>query len=114
MISFMISVVPPKICWTRLSHHSSHNRGGERRTGVPAVQGGLHLISASRGACGAIWAAITRHGIVSPRGNSPLRSVAPTMTPAVRSRPSCSWVARASAEGAVRTPRCAARCCRHR
>jgi len=81
MIVFMISDVPPKIGWTRLSHQSSHNRGGERRTGVPAVQGGLHLISASRGARGAIWAAITRHGIVSPRGNSPVRGVTPTMTP---------------------------------
>jgi hypothetical protein len=31
MISFMISVVPPKIDWTWLSRHvtRAHNRGGE-------------------------------------------------------------------------------------
>ncbi len=34
---------------------------------------------------GAIWAAITHHGIVSPRGNSPVRSVAPS-TPNQRLR----------------------------
>ena len=35
---------------------------------------------------GAIWAAITRHGIVSPRRNSPVRGVAPTTTPNQRPR----------------------------
>ena len=39
-----------------------------------------------RRACGVIWAAITRHGIVSPRGNSPVRGVAPTTTPNQRPR----------------------------
>ena len=76
MISFWISVVPPKIDWKRLSP-GAHNRGGEQRTGVRAGQGGLHLVSAGRVVSGAIWAAITRHGIVSPRANSPSRGVAP-------------------------------------
>lgn len=35
---------------------------------------------------GANWAAITRHGIVSPRRNSPSRGVAPTTTPNQRLR----------------------------
>ena len=35
---------------------------------------------------GAIWAAMTRHGIVSPRRNSPSRGVAPTITPNQRPR----------------------------
>jgi len=35
---------------------------------------------------GAIWAAITRQGIVSPRRNSPSRGVAPTTTPNQRPR----------------------------
>jgi hypothetical protein len=54
MISFWISVVPPKIYCTRLSvdgliSADAHNLGGEQRTGAGAGQGGLHLISASRG-----------------------------------------------------------------
>ncbi len=32
MISFWISVVPPKIDWTQLSRQSSHNGGGEQQT----------------------------------------------------------------------------------
>jgi hypothetical protein len=48
MISFMISMVPPRIGWTRLSPRAL-NRGGEQRTGVPAGQGGLRLVSASCG-----------------------------------------------------------------
>ena len=81
MISFMISVVPPKIDWARLSPRA-HNRGGEQPTGVPAGQAGLHLGQREpRRSLGAIWAAITRHGIVSPRRNSPVRGVAPTTTP---------------------------------
>jgi len=44
VISFMISVVPPKIGWTRLSR-----RDGEQRTGAPVGRGGLQLIRASRG-----------------------------------------------------------------
>ena len=35
---------------------------------------------------GAIWAAITRHGIVWPRGSSPVRGVAPATTPNQRPR----------------------------
>ena len=34
----------------------------------------------------ASWAAITRHGIVSPRRSSPVRGVAPTTTPNHRPR----------------------------
>ena len=48
MISFMISVVPPKIDWTRLSRRA-HNRAGEQRNCAPAGQAGLPLVSASRG-----------------------------------------------------------------
>ena len=71
MISFWISVVPPKIDWTRLSRRA-HNRDGQQRTSAPAGQGrapsGQREPRRSRGA---IWAAITRHGIVWPRRNSP-------------------------------------------
>ena len=36
------------------------------------VKAGLHLVSASRGVRAVrVWAAITRQGIVSPRGSSP-------------------------------------------
>jgi hypothetical protein len=48
MISFWISVVPPKIDWTRLSRQNSQ-LWRRAAAGVPAVQGGLHLVSASRG-----------------------------------------------------------------
>jgi len=47
MISFWITVVPPTIDWTRLSPRAD-NRDEEQRTGAPAGQGGLHLVSASR------------------------------------------------------------------
>ncbi len=38
------------------------------------AKAGLHLASASRGGRGAIWAAITRQGIVWARGNFPLQA----------------------------------------
>ena len=44
------------------------------KAGLPAAQRG------PRRSRGAIWAAITRHGIVSPRRSSPSRGVAPTTT----------------------------------
>ena len=71
MISFWISVVPPKIDWTRLSRRSSQSwrRAADwcsrRSRRAPSGQ------REPRRSRGAIWAAITRHGIVSPRGNSP-------------------------------------------
>ncbi len=86
MISFWISVVPPKIDWTRLSRRA-HNRDGQQRTSAAAGQGrapsGQRELRRSRGA---IWVAITRHGIVWPRGNSPVRGVAATTTPNRRPR----------------------------
>jgi hypothetical protein len=86
MISFMTSVVPPKMNCTRLAV-GAHHCIGEQRTGVPAGQGGLHLGRREpRRSRGAIWAAITRQGIVSPRRNSPSRGVAPTTTPNQRPR----------------------------
>jgi hypothetical protein len=53
MISFWISVVPPKIDWTRPSRQSSQSW---RRAAdwYSAGQGGLHRVSASRGVRGAI------------------------------------------------------------
>jgi hypothetical protein len=48
MISFWISVVPPKLDWTRLSRQSS-TFAAESSGLVPAGQGGLHPVSASRG-----------------------------------------------------------------
>ena len=65
----------------------AHNRAGEQRSGAPTGQGrappGQREPRRSRGA---IWAAITRHEIVWPRGNSPSRGVAPTTTPNQRPR----------------------------
>jgi hypothetical protein len=46
MISFMISVVPPKIDWTRLSRQ---NLQSCRRAADSAPKARLHLVSASRG-----------------------------------------------------------------
>ena len=86
MISFMISVVPPKIDGTRLSRQSSQSRRrsadrcSRRSSRAPSGQ------RESRRSRGAIWAAITRQGIVWPRGNSPVRGVAPTTTPNQRPR----------------------------
>jgi hypothetical protein len=86
MISFWISVVPPKIDWTRLSRRSSHScrRAADwcsrRSRRAPSGQ------REPRRPRGAIWAAITHQGIVSPRGNSPVRGVAPTTTPNQRPR----------------------------
>jgi len=85
-LSFMISVVPPKIDWTRLSPQSSQSwrsaadwcsRWSRR---APSGQ------REPRRSPGAIWAAITRQGIVSPRRNFPSRGVAPTTTPNQRPR----------------------------
>jgi hypothetical protein len=86
MISFWISVVPPKIDWTWLSRQNpqSCRRAADwcsrRSRRAPSGQ------REPRRSRGAIWAAIARHGIVSPRGNSPSRGVAPTTTPNQRPR----------------------------
>jgi hypothetical protein len=87
MIVFMISDVPPKIDRTLLSRQS-HNRAGEHRASAPArprpeLSSGQREPRRSRGA---IWAAITRQGIISPRRNSPSRGVAATTTPNQRPR----------------------------
>ncbi len=86
MIPFWISVVPPKVDWTRLSLRV-HSRGASaadwysRRSGrAPSGK------REPRRTPGAIWAAITRQGIVWPRGSSPVRGVAPTTTPNQRPR----------------------------
>jgi hypothetical protein len=64
-----------------------HDRGEQQRTGVLASQDevppGRREPRRSRGV---IRAAITRHGMVSPRRNSPVRGVAPTTTPNQRPR----------------------------
>jgi hypothetical protein len=86
MISFMISVVPPKIGWTRLSRQSSQSR---RRSADQCWRRSSRAPSGQREprrSRGAIWAATTRQGIVWPRGNSPSRGVAPTSTPNQRPR----------------------------
>ena len=49
------------------------------RTG--ARHGGLDLSARAAVLAGTSWAAITRHGIVSPRRSSPVRGVASTTTP---------------------------------
>ena len=87
MISFMISVVPPKIDRTLLSRQS-RNRAGEHRASAlaqprPEPSSGQREPRRSRGV---IWAAITRQGIISPRRNSPSRGVAATTTPNQRPR----------------------------
>jgi hypothetical protein len=48
MISFMISVVPPKINWTWLSRQS-RDRAGEHRLVLPGNQGRGYLVSVSCG-----------------------------------------------------------------
>jgi hypothetical protein len=53
---------------------------------------------------GAIWAAITRQRIVSPRRNSPSRGVAPTTTP--NQRPRISQPHRGTAATGPAEPRC--------
>jgi len=47
MISFMISVVPPKIDWARLNHQRSQMVPEIRGLMLPPVKVGLHLVSAS-------------------------------------------------------------------
>ena len=54
------------------------------RTG--ARHGGLDLSARAAVLAGTSWAAITRHGIVSPRRSSPVRGVASTTTPNQRPR----------------------------
>ena len=49
MISFMISVVPPKIDWTRLSRQSSQSVPENSGVVLPPVKAGLPLVSASHG-----------------------------------------------------------------
>jgi hypothetical protein len=86
MISFMISVVPPKIDWTRLSRQSSQSF---RRAADSCSRRSRRAPSGQRGprcSRGAIWAAITRQGILWPRRKSPSRGVAPTTTPNQRPR----------------------------
>jgi hypothetical protein len=57
------------------------------QTGAPAGQGEASPGQREpRRSLGAIWAALPRHGIVSPRGISPSRGVAPTTTPNQRPR----------------------------
>ena len=87
MISFWISVVPPKIDRT-LPSRQSHNRAGEHCGNAPArprpeLSSGRREPRRSRGV---IWTAITRQGITSPRRNSPSRGVAATTTPNQRPR----------------------------
>jgi hypothetical protein len=81
MISFWISVLPPKIDWTRLSRRSSQSWQRAVELLLPSVRRAPSGQREPRRSCGVIWVAITRHGIVSPRRNSPSRSVAPTTTP---------------------------------
>ena len=86
MISFWISVVQPTIDWKRLSRRSSQSR---RRAAAWCSRRSRRAPSGQRGprrSPGAIWAAITRHWIVSPRRSSPSRGVAPTTTPNQRPR----------------------------
>ena len=75
MISFWISVVPPKIDW--MGRAAELTIVAEtQRIGTPADQGGLYLGQRElRRSRSAIWAAITRHGIISPRRSSPSRGV---------------------------------------
>jgi hypothetical protein len=86
MISFWISVMSPTIDWTRLSPPSSRScrRAADwcsrRSRRAPSGQ------RWPRRSPGAIWAAITRQGIVSPRRSCPVRGVAPTTTPNQRPR----------------------------
>jgi hypothetical protein len=64
-----------------------YDRRGKQRAGVFAGQDGIPSGRCDpRRSRGVIWAAITRHGIVSPRRNSPSRGVAPTTTPNQRPR----------------------------
>ena len=85
MISFMISVVPPKLDWTRLSRRSSQlRRAADCRSRwsrkAPSGQRG------PRRSRGVIWAAITCQEIISPRRSSRSRGVAPTTMPYHRRR----------------------------
>ena len=86
MISVWISVVPPTIACTRLSPQGSPSwrRAADwcSRRSRRASSGQREL----RRSRGAIWAAITRHGIIWPRRSSPVRGVAPTTTPNQRPR----------------------------
>jgi hypothetical protein len=54
--------------------------------GLPPLPGAESGQRGPRPSHGAIWAAITGRGIVSPRRSSPSRSVAPTTTPNQRPR----------------------------
>ena len=82
----MISVVPPKTSWTRLSRQSSQSR--RRSAGQCSRRSRPTSIRSARAAAVAwwVWAANTRQGIVWPRGNSPSRGVAPASTPNQRPR----------------------------
>jgi hypothetical protein len=117
MISFWISVVPPKMDWMRLSRRSSRScrRAADwcsRRSG--RAPSGQREPRRSRGASSA---AITREGIVSPRRSSPVRGAAPTTTPNQRPRmshPSMRTSTRRAHRGTVATGPPDARCQRRR
>ena len=86
MISFWISVVPPKLDWTRLSRQGSTFAAESNGLVFPPVKADSTRSARAAAFARAIWAAITRHEIVSPRRNSPSRGVAPTTTPNQRPR----------------------------
>jgi hypothetical protein len=83
MISFWISVVLPKIDWTRLRPPGLTSAADWRSRWSRRAPSGQRE---PRRSPGAIWAAITRQWIVSPRRDSPSRGVAPTTTPNQRPR----------------------------
>ena len=68
----MISVVPLKLDWTSLAARAHHRA---QSSGLVFIPGKACSIWTAEPRCsrGAIWAAITRHGTVSPRGSSPVR-----------------------------------------
>ena len=88
MISFMISVVPPKIEVDTVEPPELTVAPENSGVVLPPVKAGLSLVSASHGvrAVRAGPSVITRQRIVSPRRNSPSRGVAPTTTPNQRPR----------------------------
>ena len=103
----MISEVPPKIDWMRLSRQGPALR--RRTLDQGSAASGQRELRRSRGAS---WAAITRQGIISPRRNSPSRGVAPTTTPNQRpriSQPSIRTSTHRAHRGTVATDPCDAR-----
>ena len=76
MISFWISVVPPKAGWTWLSRQSSQSWRRAAGWVLLIGQGGLHRVSAGRSGRAVRSGSDRRQGIVSPRRNPPGRGVA--------------------------------------